>query len=43
MLALRYFGDLTDDEIASTLGVRPATVRTRVHRALICLRKEIER
>ncbi len=43
VLALRYFGDLSDDEIASTLGVRPATVRTRVHRALTCLRKEIHR
>jgi DNA-directed RNA polymerase specialized sigma24 family protein len=43
VLALRYFGDLSDDEIASTLGVRPATVRTRVHRALAHVRKEIER
>jgi RNA polymerase sigma factor (sigma-70 family) len=42
-LALRYFCDLADDEIAHALGVRPATVRTRIRRALIKLRTEIER
>lgn len=41
-LALRYLCDLGDDEIAKVLGIRPATVRTRVRRALIKLRKEIE-
>ena len=43
VLALRYFCDLTDREIAATLDIRPATVRTRIHRALTQLRKEIER
>ncbi len=42
-LALRYFCDLTDDEIAAALDIRPATVRTRIRRALMKLRKEIER
>jgi len=42
-LALRYLCDLPDDEIAVALGIRPATVRTRIRRALIKLRKEIER
>lgn len=41
VLALRYFCDLDDHDIAQILGVRPATVRTRAHRALERLRKEI--
>lgn len=41
VLALRYFCDLTDEEIATTLGCRPATVRSRAARALADLRKEI--
>ena len=43
VLALRFYCDLTDDEIAAELGIRRATVRTRVRRALMKLRKEIER
>lgn len=42
VLALRYFCDLEDIEIARILGIRRATVRTRTHRALNTLRKEIE-
>lgn len=42
VIVLRYFADLPDDEIATILGVRPATVRTRSHRALAALRKELE-
>lgn len=41
VLALRYFCDLDDIEIARVLGIRRATVRTRAHRALNQLRKEI--
>jgi RNA polymerase sigma factor (sigma-70 family) len=40
-LALRYFCDLPDDEIAIALDVRPATVRSLIHRGLADLRKEI--
>lgn len=43
VLALRYFEDLDDIEIASMLGVSRSTVRTRAHRALARLRKEISR
>ena len=43
VLALRYFEDLDDIEIAAVLGVRRSTVRTRAHRALAQLRKEITR
>jgi RNA polymerase sigma factor (sigma-70 family) len=42
VLALRYFCDLDDVEIARILSIRRATVRTRAHRALNQLRKEIE-
>lgn len=41
VLALRYFCDLDDRDIASILGIRRATVRTRAHRALERLRQEI--
>ena len=43
VLALRYFCDLTDLEIAQILGCRPATVRSRISRGLADLRKEITR
>ena len=41
-LVLRFYVDLPDDEIATHLGCRPATVRTLIHRALRDLRREIE-
>lgn len=41
VLVLRYYEDLPDDEIAAVMGCRPATVRTRIHRALRKLRKEM--
>jgi RNA polymerase sigma factor (sigma-70 family) len=40
-LVLRYYEDLPDDEIAAVMGCRPATVRTRIHRALTRLRQEM--
>ena len=43
VIVLRYWADLSDDDIAAALGIRPSTVRTRVHRALKVLNKEIER
>jgi RNA polymerase sigma factor (sigma-70 family) len=42
-LALRYFCDLPDREIAAHLNARPATVRSLISRGLENLRKEIER
>ena len=41
VLALRYYEDLPDDEIADVLGVRRATVRSLVHRGLGLMRKEL--
>ena len=32
---------LSTDEVAAALGIKPATVRTRVHRARVQLRKEL--
>ena len=41
VIVLRYFADLSDREIARTLDVRPATVRSLAHRALTALRREL--
>ena len=40
-VVLRYFVDIPDAEIADLLEVRPATVRSIIHRALETLRKEL--
>ena len=37
-LALRYYEDMPDDQIAELLGCRPVTVRTQISRALATLR-----
>jgi RNA polymerase sigma factor (sigma-70 family) len=42
-LVLRFYEDLSHEEIAAVMGCRVATARTRVHRALADLRKELER
>ena len=41
MVVLRFYEDLPLAAIAEVLGCRPATVRTRLHRALAKLRKEM--
>lgn len=41
VIVLRYFIDLPDAEIASTLGCRPSTVRSLARRALHALREEL--
>jgi DNA-directed RNA polymerase specialized sigma24 family protein len=41
-LVLRFYGDLDDEMIAAALGVRPATVRSLIHRGLARLREVIE-
>ncbi|MFI5692835.1 SigE family RNA polymerase sigma factor [Kribbella sp. NPDC051586] len=40
VLVLRYFGGLTDNEIAETIGCTPGTVRAHASRALATLRIE---
>jgi RNA polymerase sigma-70 factor (ECF subfamily) len=40
---LRYFLEMSESEIASTLQVAPGTVKSRLHRALIRLRAIIQR
>jgi len=42
-VVLRYYGDLSEAEIAATLGVRPGTVKSMLHRSLTQLRGVIER
>jgi RNA polymerase sigma-70 factor (sigma-E family) len=41
VLVLRYFGGLTDNEIAETLDCSPGTVRSHASRALATLRIEL--
>jgi RNA polymerase sigma factor (sigma-70 family) len=43
VLVLRYYEDLSHADIAELLGCPVATVRTRLHRGLADLRKELER
>jgi RNA polymerase sigma-70 factor (sigma-E family) len=40
-LALRYYEDLPDDQIAELLACRPVTVRTQISRALATLRSAL--
>lgn len=42
-LALRFYEDRSDREIAKALRCRPATVRSLIHRGLAALRKVTER
>jgi RNA polymerase sigma factor (sigma-70 family) len=42
-VALRYWDDWTDEQIAEALGCAPASVRVLVHRALATLKQEIAR
>jgi RNA polymerase sigma-70 factor (sigma-E family) len=43
VVVLRYWADLPHAEIAALLGCPVATVRSRLHRALSDLRREVER
>jgi RNA polymerase sigma factor (sigma-70 family) len=41
-LALRYYADLSTQQIAVLMGAREATVRSLIHRGLESLRQELE-
>lgn len=41
-VVLRYYLGLSEVEIAATLGIRPGTVKSRLHRALARMRTELE-
>lgn len=43
VLVLRDMEGLTDDEVAEITGIRPGTVRVRLHRARLFVRKELVR
>lgn len=43
LLALRYGADLTIADVANTVGIRPNTALSRIHRALQRLRADLER
>ncbi|HVR78100.1 MAG TPA: sigma-70 family RNA polymerase sigma factor [Acidimicrobiia bacterium] len=40
-LVLRYYADLSIDEIAEMLNVRPATVRSLIHRGHLSMKREL--
>jgi RNA polymerase sigma-70 factor (ECF subfamily) len=42
VVALRYYLDLSFDEVAATLGISPGAARVRAHRALARLRPIVE-
>ena len=42
VIALRYFAELSEREMADVLGRRPGTVKSRLSRALARLRSELE-
>ena len=42
VIVLRYYLQLTDEEIASTLGMRPGTVKSTLHRARQTLREVLQ-
>ena len=42
VVVLRYFADLTVPEVARTLAVREGTVKSRLHRALAILRRQLD-
>ena len=41
VLILRYFNDLTNNEIADILDIPVGTVKSRIHNALAILRRKI--
>jgi len=41
VLVLRYLCDLTDDDVAATLGTSPGTVRSQAARGLASLRRRV--
>ena len=43
VLVLRFYADMSENEIAETLGVRPGTVKSTASRGLAKLRKALER
>ena len=42
VIVLRFYEDLTVDEIAQTMHTRPGTVKSLLHRSLARLREELE-
>ncbi len=42
VLALRYYLDLSEEEIAATLSISPGSVKTHAHRGLATLAERLE-
>ena len=43
VLVLSYYGDLNEHEVADAMGVRPGTIKSRLHRARHALRDKLAR
>jgi RNA polymerase sigma-70 factor (ECF subfamily) len=43
VIQLRFYADASIEEIATLLGIAPGTVKSRLHYALLALRKKIEK
>ena len=43
VMVLRYYEDLTEAEIAETLGIAPGTVKAHAHAALVALAARVPR
>jgi RNA polymerase sigma-70 factor (ECF subfamily) len=43
VVVLRFYLDWSTDEVARALGIRPGTVKSRLHRAMNELRQQLER
>jgi DNA-directed RNA polymerase specialized sigma24 family protein len=43
VMVLRYYEDLSEAEIAQTLGCSPGTVKSQASRAMKALRRELDR
>ena len=42
VVVLRHYLDWSTDDVASALGIRPGTVKSRLHRAMAELRQQLE-
>ena len=42
MLVLRYYADMSEQEIATTLGMSPGAVKSHAHRGIAALRQALQ-
>ena len=42
MVALRYFSDMSTEQVAAALGISTGSVKTHLHRAMHTLRQRLD-